>query len=109
MLDDPFLHHRRQRLTTLVEEMPAAQPAGTVGAQAPASTGTTEIDGGGKFAAATTADPAAPVDDNELELSAGGLLSTGNARAGSRTAARGEKAVLHGPENQHALRRARSA
>jgi putative salt-induced outer membrane protein len=66
---------------------PPAQPAGTVGAQAPASTGTTDIDGGGKFAAATTADPAAPVDVNELELSAGGLLSTGNARAGSVTGA----------------------
>ncbi len=64
-----------------------AQPAGTVGAQAPASTGTTDIDGSGKFAAASTVDPVAPVDINELELSAGGILSTGNARAGSVTGA----------------------
>jgi putative salt-induced outer membrane protein len=66
---------------------PPAVPGGTVGAQKSATTGTTEIDGAGKFGTAATLDPAAATDATEFEISTGGLLSTGNARMGSVTAA----------------------
>jgi putative salt-induced outer membrane protein YdiY len=66
---------------------PPAAPDGTVGAQKPATAGNTEIDSAGKFGTATTLDPAAPTDATEFEISSGGLLSTGNARMGSVTAA----------------------
>ena len=68
---------------------PAAPPTpdGTVGAQAAASTGTTELEGTGKFGTAATVDPTTAEDATEFEISAGGLLSTGNARMGSVTGA----------------------
>lgn len=66
---------------------PPATPAGTVGSQAAATTGTTELDGAGKFGTAATIDLAAADDASEFDISAGGLLSTGNARMGSVTAA----------------------
>jgi putative salt-induced outer membrane protein len=64
---------------------PETEPAGTVGAQAPATTGTTEVEGSGKFASAAAVEEAAATDATEFNLGAGGLLSTGNARAGSAT------------------------
>lgn len=60
-------------------------PSGTVGGQAPATSGTTEVDGSGKFASAASADAATADDATEFDIAGGGLLSTGNARAGSVT------------------------
>lgn len=62
----------------------AQPPEGTV-AKDPATTGTTDLDGQGKFAAATTDDQKAD-DATELDASVGGFLSTGNAQAASATA-----------------------
>jgi putative salt-induced outer membrane protein YdiY len=60
-------------------------PKGTVGGQAAASAGATTLDEGGKIATA-----AAKADDvthaTELELSAGGLFNSGNARSLALTA-----------------------
>jgi putative salt-induced outer membrane protein len=64
---------------------PETEPAGTVGGQAPATTGTTEVEGSGKFAKAAAVDETTADDATEFNLGAGGLLSTGNARAGSVT------------------------
>ncbi len=61
-----------------------AVPGGTIGGQAPATSGKTELDGTGKFASAAVLDAAA-TDATEFDIAAGGLLSTGNARAGSVT------------------------
>ena len=61
----------------------AAVPAGTVSAD-PASSGATEVDGQGAFATAD-ADSRDAEDATELEVSAGGLLSTGNAFAAAAT------------------------
>jgi putative salt-induced outer membrane protein YdiY len=58
-------------------------PKGTVEA-APATTGATEIAGQGKFAAAQV-DARHAEDATELDLAAGGLLSTGNAFAAAVT------------------------
>lgn len=60
-------------------------PSGTVGSQAAASSGSTELGGQGTFA--TAAAPAAEesADATEFTLSAGGILSTGNARSGAAT------------------------
>lgn len=58
-------------------------PKGTVEA-APATSGTTELAGQGKFAAAAEI-PKETTDATELELSSGGVLSTGNAFAASLT------------------------
>ena len=66
-------------------DQPADEPAGTVGGQDAASEGTTELEGQGQFAAAV--DPETEDDATEAEISAGGLLSTGNARAASATGA----------------------
>ena len=60
-------------------------PEGTV-SKDPATTGSTEVDGQGKFAAATTADDANADDATELDASVGGFMSTGNAAATSATA-----------------------
>ncbi|HFE46957.1 MAG TPA: DUF481 domain-containing protein [Nannocystis exedens] len=67
-----------------------AVPAGTTGVQAPASSGSTEIDGQGTFATAEEipeGEEEESTDATELSLSAGGLLSTGNARAVAGTGA----------------------
>jgi putative salt-induced outer membrane protein len=71
----------------LVEE--PVVPAGSAGAQKPASGGATEIEGQGKFATVTVPpeDEAAKQDVTELTVTSGGLLSTGNARAGAITGA----------------------
>jgi putative salt-induced outer membrane protein len=66
---------------------PAAEPAGTVGAQDPATTGTTELEGTGKFGTAADKAAATAEDVTEADVSLGGLLSTGNARAASLTVA----------------------
>jgi len=65
-------------------------PGGTTGVQAPATSGATELDGQGKFASATSPVDAAAEENpdvTELQMSAGGLLSTGNARAVAGTGA----------------------
>ncbi len=81
-------------LVTLVPSVAAAadsaqpaetEPEGTVGTQAPATSGSTEVEGSGKFAKAAAVDEAKADDATEFNLGAGGLLSTGNARAGSVT------------------------
>lgn len=61
-------------------------PKGTV-APSTASSGTTELDGQGTFAAAAAPIDAKPDDATELDISAGGLLSRGNAEALSVTGA----------------------
>jgi putative salt-induced outer membrane protein YdiY len=60
-----------------------APPQGTVGARPPASSGQTELEGAGQFgtAAAVVEGAEEETDATELLISAGGLLSTGNARA----------------------------
>jgi putative salt-induced outer membrane protein len=59
----------------------AAIPTSTLD-KAPATTGTTEIEGQGKTVAAAAPKPGeAATDATELNLSAGGLFSTGNARS----------------------------
>nr|MCH9688928.1 DUF481 domain-containing protein [Deltaproteobacteria bacterium] len=58
-------------------------PAGTVSAD-PATSGVTEVEGQGAFAAAD-ADARHAEDATELEISAGGLLATGNAFAAAVT------------------------
>ncbi|MEE9384259.1 MAG: DUF481 domain-containing protein [Nannocystaceae bacterium] len=66
---------------------PSLGPAGTAG-QAPASLGGTELDGQGTFATATTptvADEAKHKDATEFTLSAGSILSMGNAEAAAVT------------------------
>lgn len=73
------------RLSLAAPPAPPAAPSGTVGAQTAASTGTTELEGSGKFGAAAQADPNA--DATEGDVSLGGFLSTGNANMGSVTAA----------------------
>jgi len=60
-------------------------PKGTVEAAAPATSGTTEIAGQGQFAAAAAEEARKSTDATELELSSGGVLSTGNAFATSIT------------------------
>ncbi|WAS95572.1 DUF481 domain-containing protein [Nannocystis punicea] len=55
--------------------------AGTVGAQAPASTGATNLDEN-KFATTGTSEP---MDATEAEISAGGLFTSGNARSAALT------------------------
>ena len=64
---------------------PTAEPAGTV-AQEAATTGATELDGQGQFAAADI-DAAEAEDATEWDVAGGGLASTGNARALSLTGA----------------------
>lgn len=69
-----------------------AVPAGTTGVQAPATSGATEIDGQGKFATAENPVEAEAVEEEDtdvtdLTVSAGGLLSTGNARSVAATGA----------------------
>lgn len=68
-----------------------AVPSGTTGVQAPASSGSTEIGGEGTFATAEALpeeeEEEESTDATELSLSAGGLLSTGNARAVAATGA----------------------
>jgi len=60
----------------------APPPSGTVAGSA-VTTGTTEISGQGQFATASA--PAEDVDATELNIAAGGMLSTGNARSLSIT------------------------
>jgi len=69
--------------SSLVEPEDPGVPTGTVTA-APATSGATEIEGQGKFAAAVTEAQHAE-DATELDVSAGGLLSTGNAFAAAAT------------------------
>jgi putative salt-induced outer membrane protein YdiY len=59
-------------------------PKGTVEAAPPATTGTTEVAGLGKFAASET-DARHADDATELELASGGVLATGNAFAAALT------------------------
>jgi hypothetical protein len=59
-------------------------PKGTVEAT-PATSGTTEIEGQGKFAAAAEVAARESTDATELELAAGGVLSGGNAFAAAAT------------------------
>ncbi len=63
----------------------AQPPEGTV-TKDPATTGNTEVAGGGTFAAAAVADDKKADDATELNASLGGFLSTGNAEAASATA-----------------------
>jgi putative salt-induced outer membrane protein len=58
-----------------------APPKGSVGGQAAASKGVTELDDG-KFASISTSEA---MDATEAEVSAGGLFTSGNARAGAFT------------------------
>lgn len=60
-------------------------PEGNV-SKDPVTTGSTDIATDGKFAAANAADDKEADDATELEASAGGFLSTGNAEAASATA-----------------------
>jgi hypothetical protein len=60
---------------------PAAPPSGTGGTAPPASTGKTELEGAGQFGTAAAIDDDEDTDATELQIAAGGLLSTGNARA----------------------------
>ncbi|TPV94712.1 MAG: DUF481 domain-containing protein [Myxococcales bacterium FL481] len=66
---------------------PLPDPSGTGGAQAPASSGSTELDGQGKFATTNAPESTESEDTTELTLSAGGILSTGNARSAAVTGA----------------------
>ncbi|MEZ4448462.1 MAG: DUF481 domain-containing protein [Nannocystaceae bacterium] len=66
------------------EPPPTAVPTGTGGGQKPASSGTTEIEGQGKFGSVTAVDDENK-DVTELNLSAGGMLSTGNSRTAAGT------------------------
>lgn len=70
------------------EEPPAGPvvPTGTGGGQKPASAGTTELEGQGKFGSPTAVDDE-DKDVTELNLSAGGILSTGNSRNAAGTLA----------------------
>ena len=67
----------------------ARPPAGTVGSGAPATAGETNLEGLDSFSAAadpTAAEAAADDEDaTNLQLSAGGIVSTGNARAAQVT------------------------
>lgn len=63
----------------------AQPPEGTV-TKDPATTGNTEVAGGGTFAAAAAPDDKTADDATELNASVGGFLSTGNAEAASVTA-----------------------
>lgn len=69
---------------------PPDDPRGRAG-QAAASSGATEIEGQGQFAGAqdptVPVDPAAGTDVTEFSLSAGAIVSTGNAQAAAVTAA----------------------
>ncbi len=56
-----------------------AEPAGTAGSQAPATTGATELEGTGKFGTATLDEE--NLDATELQIAAGGILNTGNSRS----------------------------
>ncbi len=72
--------------TWLVSAQPAEEPKGTVGTAAPASSGTTEIEGTDQFA--TSADPSAEETDAlELQIAAGGIFNTGNSRSLAATVA----------------------
>ncbi|MCA9705337.1 MAG: DUF481 domain-containing protein [Myxococcales bacterium] len=77
------VHLGAAQLEAAAEPEDPAVPAGTVTA-APASSGTTELEGQGKFAT-TDAEARAAEDATELDISAGGLLSTGNAFAAAAT------------------------
>jgi hypothetical protein len=68
-------------LPDLAAAQDPAPPKGTVGGQAAASGGATELDDG-KFAGASTSEP---MDATEAEINAGGLFTSGNARAGAFT------------------------
>jgi putative salt-induced outer membrane protein len=61
------------------------EPGGTVGADDPASTGSTELEGAGKFGEATVVEE--ETDATELLAAAGGILNTGNSRSLAATAA----------------------
>ncbi len=61
-----------------------AEPAGAQ-TQAPATSGATELDGQGAFAQAAETENAPTDDATDLEVGAGGLLSSGNARSLSLT------------------------
>lgn len=65
-----------------VADVPASamQPGGT-SAATPASTGSTELEEQGKFAAAAGHDAREAEDATEAEIAAGGALATGNARS----------------------------
>lgn len=78
-------------LTTLAVQLAAAPeaeapyvPKGTVEA-VPATTGSTEVEGQGKFAAAAEMAARDSTDATELDVATGGVLSTGNAFAASIT------------------------
>ncbi len=68
------------------QEPPPAEPEGTLNQEA-ASSGATEIEGQGQFGAAADAEAFDADDATEFDVSAGGLVSTGNARAISVTSA----------------------
>lgn len=74
--------HLGSRLAPAAEE--PAVPKGTVEA-APVTTGSTEVEGQGKFAAAAEIAARESSDATELDVAAGGVLSTGNAFATSLT------------------------
>jgi len=80
-----FNNNLANATTTTIQE-PAPPPLGTVGGQAPATSGSTEIEGQGTFASAgEKPKEEESTDASELTLSAGGMLSTGNARNASMT------------------------
>ena len=72
--------------TVAYAQEPTDEPAGTLNQDA-ATTGATEIEGQGAFAAGAGLEAANATDATEFDVSAGGLLSTGNARAASVTGA----------------------
>lgn len=69
---------------TLAWAQPAEEPKGTL-ATDPASSGATDLEGTDEFAKAADVDAAKADDATEADISAGGLFSTGNARAISLT------------------------
>src|SRR5690606_5006352 len=83
----PMIHYQALAAATwLVSAQPAEEPKGTVGTAAPASSGTTEIEGTDQFA--TSADPSAEETDAlELQIAAGGIFNTGNSRSLAATVA----------------------
>ncbi|MCA9692508.1 MAG: DUF481 domain-containing protein [Nannocystaceae bacterium] len=62
-----------------------APPTGAAGGQDAASKGTTDIDNAGKFAQVKKPEEEESTDATELQISAGGLMATGNSRSGAVT------------------------
>lgn len=74
-------------LTLAGPSAPSKDPAGTVGGGDPVTKGSTDLDGVGAFGASAERDGEAAKDATVLQLSAGAILNTGNARALAATGA----------------------